>query len=72
MRRRGRFVISAHAHQRMRQRNTSLQDVRSALTGAQRCEADDLKWKVTGPDGDGDALTCVVVLEGTLVVVTVF
>jgi hypothetical protein len=56
----------------MRQRNVLLRDVRAALTNAQTCHADGPKWKVTGPDYDGDELTCVVVLEDGIVVVTVF
>jgi hypothetical protein len=30
------------------------------------------RWKVTGPDLDGDDLTVVVVFDGSLMVVTVF
>jgi Domain of unknown function (DUF4258) len=59
-------------HTRMRQRNVLLKDVRSALTGAQTCQADGPNWKVTGPDYDGDSLTCLVVLEEAVLVVTVF
>lgn len=39
---------------------------------ASGCSADGPKWKVTGADEDGDALTCVVVIEAGVVVVTVF
>jgi hypothetical protein len=56
----------------MRQRNVLLRDVRAALTSAWTCHADGAKWKVTGPDYDGDELTCVVVLEEGVLVVTVF
>jgi hypothetical protein len=56
----------------MRQRHILLRDIRAALTGAQTCHADGLKWKVSGPDFDGDSLTCVVVLEEGVLVVTVF
>jgi hypothetical protein len=56
----------------MRQRNVLLRDVRAALTSAQTCHPDGAKWKVTGPDYDGDILTCVVVLEEGVLVVTVF
>jgi hypothetical protein len=68
----GRIVITHHAYQRMRQRNVLLRDVRAALTSAWTCHADGAKWKVTGPDYDGDELTCVVVLEEGVLVVTVF
>jgi hypothetical protein len=30
------------------------------------------KWKVTGPDFDGDALTAVVVIQADVLVITVF
>ena len=68
----GRFVISHHAYTRMRQRNVLVRDVRSALMGATSCQADREKWRITGPDHDGDLLTCVVVLEDGVLVVTVF
>jgi len=67
----GLFIITFHAHARMRQRNILLRDVRCALTAALTCAPDGPKWQVTGPDFDGDALTCVVVIDGTVVMVTV-
>lgn len=68
----GRYIISEHARRRMVQRGVSHRDIRGALTGAFTCEADGAKWKVTGPDFDGDSLTCVVVLEAGDVVVAVY
>lgn len=69
---RGRVVFSRHAQQRMQQRNVSFKDAFAALAGAQVCEATGNNWKVTGPDVDGDPLTCVVALEDGVVVVTVY
>jgi hypothetical protein len=56
----------------MAQRGASAAHVRAALSGATKCVADADKWKVTGPDLDGDDLTCVVVIEGGVLVVTLF
>jgi hypothetical protein len=45
-----------------------------ALIDAVHCSSADRpdRWKVTGPDLDGDELTCVVGLEGQAVVITIF
>ncbi|MBI3202608.1 MAG: DUF4258 domain-containing protein [Myxococcales bacterium] len=68
-----RYVISEHAAKRMNQRNVRPVDIRCALAGATACAAlPDDRWKTTGPDLDGDALSCVVVIEGDVVVITVF
>lgn len=69
---RGRVLFSRHAQQRMQQRNVSYKDAFSALSHASACEGNGDNWKVTGPDVDGDALTCVVALEDGVVVVTVY
>lgn len=54
-----------------------MKDIRAALTGAppSQCAADGSgigKWKVTGPDSDGDDLTCVVALADDALVITLF
>jgi hypothetical protein len=68
-----RYVISAHAMTRMRQRNVTPGDVHHALCNARTCRAvEDDKWRVTGPDRDGDDLDLVVAIEDGVVVVTVF
>jgi pentatricopeptide repeat protein len=67
-----RIRVTEHAYTRMRQRGVQYADLRSALTFATACVADDSRWKVTGPDEDGDDLACVVAIEAGLVVVTVF
>lgn len=69
----GRYVISDHAAKRMNQRNVRPVDIRCALQGATECVAlADERWRATGPDFDGDALSCVVAIEGDVVVITVF
>lgn len=71
----GRFVFSrtGHAGLKMRQRNVRLEDVRSALVRAFRCSAQDNgRWKVEGPDIDGDDLTVIVLIEDGLIIVTVY
>jgi hypothetical protein len=48
-------------------------DVYSALENSTSCKAtEDKRWKVVGPDTDGDELTLVVAIEGDVVVITVF
>jgi len=48
-------------------------DIRSALVSATTCKGQaDGKWKVAGPDMDGDTLDLVVFLDDGVLVVTVF
>lgn len=47
-------------------------DVRHALVNARSCEPSGERWRIEGPDVDGDGLTLVCVLEAGVVVVTVF
>jgi hypothetical protein len=69
----GRIVVSGHAWQRMAERRVRLADLRAALVGATSCRAEPSeRWRVQGPDLDGDDVTVMVVLEGDVVVVTVF
>jgi hypothetical protein len=68
----GRVRVKPHAYQRMQQRNVTFRDVSSALCRASTCEVNNDKWRVTGPDGDGDSLTCIVAVEDDVVVITVF
>ena len=69
----GRIHYSGHSLERARQRGASPRHIRHALTNAVTCAtADAGKWKATGPDLDGDDLTCVVAISGGVVVVTVF
>ncbi|MBI2895514.1 MAG: DUF4258 domain-containing protein [Deltaproteobacteria bacterium] len=69
----GRVQFSGHARDRMRERGATKNDVVSALANGTSCKAaEGGKWKVTGPDIDGDDLTAVVAIEDDVVVVTVF
>jgi hypothetical protein len=46
--------------------------VRYALANAERCYAvENDRWRVTGPDLDGDELSAIVVIEDGVIVVTV-
>ena len=57
----------------MVERNVKPGDVRSALMSATTCRGQaDGKWKVAGPDMDGDTLDLVVFLDDGVLVVTVF
>ncbi len=68
-----RIVFTRHARTRMGERGATVEDVRSALASATSCRAaDEGRWKVTGPDLDGDDLDVVAVVEADVVVVTVF
>jgi len=69
----GSVVFTRHARLRMDERGAMAWDVVHALANASHCQAgEDDRWKATGVDLDGDELTAVVVLEGEVVVVTVF
>jgi hypothetical protein len=68
----GQISYTNHARDRMHERGASAPHVRAALANAGACVASADKWKVTGPDLDGDDLTCVVVIEAGVIVVTVF
>jgi hypothetical protein len=57
----------------MKERGVYREDVRNALTYLESCQpAEEERWKVSGPDLDGDALTVLVAIEGDLAVITVY
>jgi hypothetical protein len=57
----------------MAARGASPAHIKAALSVAKDCLATEGdKWKVTGPDLDGDDLTCVVALQSEVIVVTIF
>lgn len=72
----GRVRFTRHARTRAAERaggsTVGELHVIHALKQAATCTANDDKWRVTGPDLDGDELTAVVVLEAGVIVVTVF
>jgi hypothetical protein len=72
-----RVVFTKHAKERASQRasgSAGLQHVLHALRNAATCRVGDKpdSWRSTGPDLDGDDLTAIVVIEGGLIVITVF
>lgn len=69
----GRVLIPGHARRRLAERGADEEDLLHALKEATGCafQAPD-RWRVSGPDLDGDSLTAVVVLEAGVVVVTLF
>ena len=58
----------------MAERGAQYEDVHHALTTAQSCKAaaDPERWKVFSADRDGDELILLVVIDGGVVVVTVY
>jgi hypothetical protein len=71
----GIVLFGNHALDRMKERNATRGDVRSALTSATPAtfQPDNGRWKITGgTDRSGDALDMAVVFENGLVVITVF
>ncbi len=70
----GRIRYSPHALERMAERGAREDDVRRAIATATRAVGQaNGRWLVTGGvDRDGDELTPVVVLEGGVVVVTLY
>lgn len=69
----GRFRLTRHARKRCEERGATFDDVGHALTNARTCSAGEPdRWRVEGPDLDGDSLTVVVAIEAGVVVVTLF
>ena len=62
-----------HARRRMRERNVSHADLRQALSLAVGCTPQQgERWRVSGPDVDGNELVVVVELDDGDIVVTLF
>jgi hypothetical protein len=69
----GRIVYSRHARQRMYERGAFEEDIVCALANATASEAQPPdRWKVSGEDRDGDPLVVILVIESSVVVVTLF
>jgi hypothetical protein len=73
-----RVTLTSHANRRLRERGGLPADAVHALARTTSC-ADQRKdpdragdWRTTGPDTDGDGLTCAVILVDGVLVVTVF
>lgn len=84
---RGRYFLAPHAQKRMRERNISFHEIRSAVMKATACQAyqdptrqtdvDVSSWRVSGVDFEGEQLDVGVDLKvdhlgGFVVVITVF
>lgn len=70
-----RIRFTRHAREEMRECGAEPEDAQHALTNATGCKLskdDPARWKTTGPDLDGEELTCVVVLDDGVVVITVW
>lgn len=68
-----RIRVEAHARQRMRERGATFMDVEHALMHAERCALQENgRWRVEGRDLDGEEMTLIAVIEGGVVVITVF
>jgi hypothetical protein len=65
--------FTRHAYDEMVEAGATEEDVMHALAYASRCRPGNIagRWKVTGPDLDGDDLDVVVVIQSGLLVVTV-
>ncbi len=68
-----RIQLTLHARQRMEQRRTRFQELRSILMKAPACsELPSARWRVHGLDADGDALEVIVAIQDGLVIITLF
>jgi hypothetical protein len=70
----GVFFISNHAALRMRQRTVKRPDIQAAIASAvSAADQGNEKWLVEGGlDTQGDGLTLVVLLDGGMMIVTVY
>jgi hypothetical protein len=69
----GRVRFTAHAYSQMRARHVRHDDAFHALENACSCIAQENdRWRVEGPDLEGDALTLIAVVEGGVLVITVY
>jgi hypothetical protein len=68
-----RIQLTAHARQRMVERRTRYQELRSILMNAPSCSALVAeRWRVHGVDCDGDGLDIIVVIQDGLIIITLF
>ena len=71
----GRYRVSAHALERMRKRGVQGRDLLHAIANARTCVAgkdEEERWRVCGPDTDGDDLDVICALDDGVVIITVF
>jgi hypothetical protein len=70
-----RIRFSRHAREEMGECGAEPEDAQHALANATGCELSEDgpgRWETTGPDLNGEVLTCVVVLDDGVVVITVW
>ena len=68
-----RIQLTLHARQRMEQRRTRFQELRSILMKAPACSSlPSERWRVHGMDVDGDTLEVIVVIQDGLIIITLF
>ena len=69
----GRVRFTPHAYFRMRTRHVRHDDAFHALENVFSCVAlENDRWRVEGPDLEGDALTLIVVVESGVLVITLY
>lgn len=68
-----RITFTTHALEEMTAARAAKEDVQNALAKGTDCRAGNAvdRWKVQGPDRDGDSLDVVVIIEDGLLIVTV-
>lgn len=69
----GQILLGGHARERMAERSVRYADIRHALANASSAEPSEPgRWAASGPDMSNDTLTVVVIITGSLLVVTVY
>jgi hypothetical protein len=70
----GKFLLSVHAANRMRQRSITDADIRACGRAARSClyQAQHGTWRIEGEDLDGEILTVICGVDDAVVIVTIF
>lgn len=68
----GRWETLPHAVERMIEREVTVEDLLSVLTGARSCRAAGNRWRLSGKDVVGEPLDLIVELMADVIVVTLF
>lgn len=72
MARAGRYSLSRHARTEMYEAKATEEDVREAMINAKSIRPTEKgRWRIKGPDLDGDELEVVIAIEDQLIIVTV-
>ena len=69
-----RVLFTVHAVERMEERRVSRHDVFHAIAVAAQCswDASNTSWTIRSEDADGDHLVMAVIIDGLLVIKTVY